>query len=127
MNIAEIIRSRRVTLGLTQSALGELVGVSQGKIGDWERGTQSPSYESIEKLAATLGPITIGEDMKTFFSTDSVVVERGESGAVVITDGGGVYSFPTAGGALEFAERMVSTGYGEWWASEYEAIVRVLA
>ncbi len=75
MNIAEIIRSRRVTLGLTQSALGELVGVSQGKIGDWERGTQSPSYESIEKLAAALGPVTIGEDMK---------IERGESDAEVL-------------------------------------------
>ena len=127
MNIAEIIKSRRVTLDLTQSALGDLVGVSQGKIGDWERGTQSPSYESIEKLAAALGPITIGEDMQTIFSTDSVVVERGDSGAVVITDGGGVYSFPTAGGALEFCQRMVATGAGEWWVEEYATIARVLA
>lgn len=62
MNISETIKSRRNLLGLTQAALGELVGVSQGKIGDWERGTQSPSYQSIEKLAAVLGPFVIGGD-----------------------------------------------------------------
>lgn len=62
MNIATEIKKRRWDLGISQAELGERVGVSQGKIGDWERGTQSPSYESIEKLAAVLGPITIGEE-----------------------------------------------------------------
>jgi len=60
--ISEIIKTRRIALGLTQASLGKLIGVSQGKIGDWERGSQSPSYESIQSLANALGPITIGED-----------------------------------------------------------------
>ena len=59
MNIATEIKKRRSDLGISQAELGERVGVSQGKIGDWERGTQSPSYESILKLSSALGPFTI--------------------------------------------------------------------
>ena len=50
----EVIRARRKRLNLSQDALGELVGVDQKTISDWEAGNGNPTSNSIEKLADAL-------------------------------------------------------------------------
>ena len=63
MNIADLIRTRRASLNLSQAALADAIGTTQGRVGDWERGDRKPGIEWLEKLAAVLGPITIGDAM----------------------------------------------------------------
>jgi len=87
MNIADQIKSRRITAYLTQTKLAELVGVSQGKIGDWERGDQTPTVESIEKLATVLGPFTIGNTMKIKATTSKYTREDGSKETLTYQEG----------------------------------------
>jgi DNA-binding transcriptional regulator YiaG len=35
---ADMIRALRQRLGITQTELGAILGTSQGRVGDWERG-----------------------------------------------------------------------------------------
>lgn len=65
MTIGQQIRTRRLALGLTQTQLAELVGTSQGKIGDYERGEVEPTITTLLALAKVLGPFTIGENMNS--------------------------------------------------------------
>ncbi len=46
--------ARRNRLGLSQSALAKLAGVSEGSVSAWERGLNAPQGRLLEKLAATL-------------------------------------------------------------------------
>tara|TARA_B100000214_G_C23898158_1_gene595149 strand:+ start:55 stop:315 length:261 start_codon:yes stop_codon:yes gene_type:complete len=48
------IRSRRLSLGLTQSKLGERVGVTFQQIQKYEKGTNGVSAERLLKIAETL-------------------------------------------------------------------------
>lgn len=53
---AELIKRRRITLGMNQASLAELVGRSASAIRSWERGAATPTDESvIRSLAAVLG------------------------------------------------------------------------
>lgn len=45
---------RRVGFG-SQAALSKALGVSRGAVGNWENGTDRPSMENAERLAAVLG------------------------------------------------------------------------
>jgi len=49
------LREAREATGLTQAALGDLSGVPQQSISEWETGAVRPSPESLKLLAAALG------------------------------------------------------------------------
>jgi len=87
MKIANQIKRRRNAADLTQAKLAELIGVSQGKIGDWERGDQTPTIESLEKLAAVLGPFTIGESMKVKATSSVYTREDGSNETLTFQEG----------------------------------------
>ena len=55
-SFAALVKSRRVTLGLSQTALADLVGRSSSAVRSWERGSSAPTDESVvQTLAAVLG------------------------------------------------------------------------
>ncbi len=56
ISFAELIKRRRITLGMNQASLAELVGRSASAIRSWERGAATPTDENvIRSLAAVLG------------------------------------------------------------------------
>lgn len=54
------LRQIRRSADITQEQLAEAVGVSVKFIGNIERGTASPSFETLEKIAEVLG-VEVGE------------------------------------------------------------------
>ena len=52
--IAELIRKRRSTLGLSQEELGERAGLHRTYIGALERGERNLSVRTLYKVAAAL-------------------------------------------------------------------------
>ena len=53
---AELIKRRRITLGMNHASLAELVGRSASAVRSWERGAATPTNENvIRSLAAVLG------------------------------------------------------------------------
>lgn len=55
MTLADIIRDRRIALGMSQEELAELVGVSRQAVQQWESGATGPKRKLIEKVATALG------------------------------------------------------------------------
>ena len=55
MKIHEIIRARRMKLGLTQEQLAGKLGVSAPAVNKWERGNSYPDITLLPVLARTLG------------------------------------------------------------------------
>ena len=45
------LKELRLKKGLTQTELGEKVGVKQNTFTNWENGKREPSYENLVKLA----------------------------------------------------------------------------
>ena len=55
-SFAALVKGRRTALGLSQTALAELVGRSSSAIRSWERGASTPTDENVVRsLAAVLG------------------------------------------------------------------------
>jgi transcriptional regulator with XRE-family HTH domain len=55
-SFAELVKRRRVALGMSQAALADLIGRSASAIRGWERGASSPSDENVvQSLGAVLG------------------------------------------------------------------------
>ena len=50
MKISEIIKFNRKLKKMTQSELGEKLGVSQDTISIWETGKAQPNYDAIQKM-----------------------------------------------------------------------------
>lgn len=50
-----VIRTRRLALGFTQSDVAHFLGVSQGAVARWERGSRAPGGEHLLKLQRLLG------------------------------------------------------------------------
>jgi transcriptional regulator with XRE-family HTH domain len=73
MNIGNEIKRRRKARQLTQTQLANLVGTTQGRIGDWERCDVAPSLENLRRLAHELGQFVIGSNR-----ADSPPDERAE-------------------------------------------------
>ncbi|MEG9482790.1 helix-turn-helix transcriptional regulator [Mannheimia sp. HC-2023] len=48
------IQKYRLASGLSQSQLGNTLGVPQGTVGNWERGLREPNLATIKKLAEAL-------------------------------------------------------------------------
>jgi transcriptional regulator with XRE-family HTH domain len=53
--LSKILVERRQALALTQTALADLVGVSQQALGKWEAGTSTPRPSYVPRLAEVLG------------------------------------------------------------------------
>ena len=47
----ELLRELRSKKGVTQVELAKAIGVSNGNVGDWERGRSKPGYEALVALA----------------------------------------------------------------------------
>ena len=55
MELKEVMKSRRDTLGISQLDLAEMSGVSLATIKDIERGKGNPSLEIVNKILEVLG------------------------------------------------------------------------
>lgn len=55
MELAETMKSRRKTLGISQQDLAEMSGVSLATIKDIERGKGNPSLDTVQKILDILG------------------------------------------------------------------------
>lgn len=55
MDIASIIKNRRIQLGLSQLDLAEFAEVGVATVKDIERGKGNPSLQTLEKLLRVLG------------------------------------------------------------------------
>lgn len=53
-NIGNIIKQARKKKGLTQSELGELMGITAVTVGQWETGKRIPKEETIERISEAL-------------------------------------------------------------------------
>jgi len=53
--IGDIISQKRRELGLTQTELGNMLGISGKAVSKWERGLSNPCREHMEKLVDLLG------------------------------------------------------------------------
>lgn len=54
MSIGNCIKKHRKDKGLTQKKLGELVGISEVMVGQYERGIRNPKYEMLKQIATAL-------------------------------------------------------------------------
>jgi len=55
VNLSEIFKSRRKKLGIKQTDLAELSGVSLPTVKDIERGVGNPSISTLDRLFEVLG------------------------------------------------------------------------
>ncbi len=55
MDLAETMKSRRKTLGISQQDLAEMSGISLATIKDIERGQGNPSLKTAKKILDILG------------------------------------------------------------------------
>ena len=55
MSLAEVIKSRRKTLDISQQDLAEMAGIGLATIKDIERGKGNPSMGTVSKIMAVLG------------------------------------------------------------------------
>lgn len=55
MTTGERIKHYRIKKGLSQKKLGEILGVSQQMIGQYENSSKTPKFETLEKIAKALG------------------------------------------------------------------------
>ncbi len=53
--IGEVIRARRIALGMTQNSLAEISGHHLNYIGYLERGERCPNVATLERIADALG------------------------------------------------------------------------
>ena len=52
--IGKVIKARREKAGLSQKELGELIGMSQQQLSQYESGTRRPKLETVSKMAKAL-------------------------------------------------------------------------
>lgn len=48
---SSILKELRLKKGVTQTQLAEAIGVSNGNVGDWERGRNKPGYDALVSLS----------------------------------------------------------------------------
>lgn len=59
-----LVRELRLAAGLSQRALAQRAGTSQPAVARYERGVATPSWETLQRLAAACGrQVTIGAEM----------------------------------------------------------------
>lgn len=55
IKFGQVVRSSRISRGLSQEALAELANLDRSYVGEIERGAAVPSIETMQKLANALG------------------------------------------------------------------------
>ncbi|MBY6104893.1 helix-turn-helix domain-containing protein [Ferrimonas balearica] len=55
MKVAEIVKSARTKAGLSQAALGEMVGAERVTVSRWESGARSPHAAQLVRLLEVCG------------------------------------------------------------------------
>lgn len=58
--IGDIIRARRLELGISQGELAKMTDTAQSTITGWETGKYKPTYDALPRLASALG-LTLGD------------------------------------------------------------------
>ncbi len=58
------LRRRRRAKGLTQAALGALLGVTDSAVGQWETGTTKPNWRQAQKLEEIFEGVTPDESTR---------------------------------------------------------------
>lgn len=58
--IGDIIKARRLELGISQMELAKMTDTAQSTITGWESGKYKPTYDALPRLASALG-LTLGE------------------------------------------------------------------
>lgn len=53
--VVEVLKGRRIAMGLSQRQLAVLVGVRQAEISAWEIGRKHPTTRNVSRWAAALG------------------------------------------------------------------------
>ena len=54
-SVSELIYKKRKEKGLTQSQLGEMLGISNKAVSKWEKGESFPEFSAIQPLCEILG------------------------------------------------------------------------
>lgn len=125
--LSEILKARRHGLNKSQAEIASATGLDQSHISMFEREVREPSSRQIEQLAATLGPVTIGQSYTTIHNTDDLAIAIGEVGRdVFIVDHAANYGFPDVQSSVQYCRGIVEAGAGEWWVEEYELAVKKL-
>jgi transcriptional regulator with XRE-family HTH domain len=77
MTLVSPLRSRRLELGLKQSEVGILVGVSGVMVSKWESAESFPRDDRLEKLAAALrrDPVELAEELREFNAAVAAALE----------------------------------------------------
>ena len=55
MEFGEFMRKKRRLMGLSQTDLGEMLGIDQHTVSKWERGISSPPFDNAKYIAFRLG------------------------------------------------------------------------
>lgn len=77
--LATIVVGARALRGINQSALAKLIGSSQAKVSDYERGEGNPTWDTLARLFGALGlTMTV-----TLSEIDAVSVPRAEYEALL--------------------------------------------
>lgn len=63
--ISDELKRRRKRAGLTQTELADVVGTSQGRIGEYERGEREPTLATLAAIAEVLGPFHVTGGVRT--------------------------------------------------------------
>ena len=79
--LSDHLRSLRKARGLTQAALGELLGVKQARVADIERDPSVVSVEQLHKLLAILGVHLVLHDTGSGLNQPLVARERPNKGS----------------------------------------------
>lgn len=80
-SLGQKIRTRRVAAGMSQSELGEALGVSFQQIQKYERGVNRVSAVRLEQIAGALG------ESISYFQTDGLAVSKaGQELQMLMTD-----------------------------------------
>ena len=86
MNIGERIKKARQEKGLSQKALGQMLGVSQQMIGQWESASANLTVETIQKIATalevSLSNIMGKEEFDKIIETKSRIKRQIDSGII---------------------------------------------
>lgn len=70
--IAKRLLAARKCRNLTQDKLAELLGVSPARVSSWEKGTENPDAEMIEKLSQVLSVYPVFFAPNTYWADDVI-------------------------------------------------------
>lgn len=55
MSLGDVIRQKRIGLGLTQLEFAKMIGIGQSSVANYEKLRRTPSFDAICKITSALG------------------------------------------------------------------------